>query len=125
MTSTTDTTTSQDWALLEQLNDIGQLSDDWDGYGAASIDATAIAHARVVLPSLTTLPDALLPSVAGTVLMEWETAFGADGLVRSRGEALSPDLRKKYDQRLKQLAAEAIYLADLAPHRLRFLPADD
>ena len=42
------------------------------------------------------------------------------GVVRSRGEALAPDLRKIYDERLKQLAAEAIYLKDQMPDRLRF-----
>jgi len=47
------------------------------------------------------------------------------GLVRGRGEALAPDLRKKYDERLKQLAAEAIYVEDRAPHRLRFASSND
>lgn len=47
------------------------------------------------------------------------------GLVRSRGEALAPDLRKKYDERLKQMAAEATYLEDQAPHKFRFMPIND
>ncbi|WP_295990878.1 hypothetical protein [Rugamonas sp.] len=47
------------------------------------------------------------------------------GLVRSRGEALAPDLRKKYDERLKQMAAEATYLKDQAPHQIPFIPIND
>jgi len=80
MTSANNTSVWQDAALLEQLNEIGKLDDGWDGYGAAGIDAAAIAHARSTLPGLTALPDAVLPSVAGTVLMEWETAFGSASL---------------------------------------------
>jgi len=84
MTSVADTITWCDSALLEQLNEIGQLGEDWDGYGAAGIDAAVIAHARRILPDLTPPPDAVSPSVAGTVLIEWDAAFGAASLELGR-----------------------------------------
>src|SRR5476651_1733884 len=80
MTSANNTSVWQDAALLEQLNEIGKLDDGWDGYGAAGIDAAAIAHARSTLPGLTALPDAVLPSVAGTVPKELPTAHGSVSL---------------------------------------------
>ncbi|WP_295990879.1 hypothetical protein [Rugamonas sp.] len=84
MTSTIDATAFPGSDLLEQLNEIANLTDDWDGYGAAAIDEGAISHARAVLPGLTILPDAVLPSVAGTVLMEWEAALGVASLELGR-----------------------------------------
>lgn len=84
MTSTIDTTASPAAELLDQLDEIGKLMDDWDGYGAARVGEEAIVQARGVLPGLTILPDAVLPSVAGTLLMEWEAVFGTASLELGR-----------------------------------------
>lgn len=67
-------------SVWDQLNALSRLTDGWDGYGAAAIDARAIAHARSVLSCLEILPDHLLPSVSGTLLLEWEGMLGRASL---------------------------------------------
>jgi hypothetical protein len=67
-------------SLNEQLGVLSRLADDWDGYGAAAIEPRAIYHARMLLPHLQIPPDCLLPSVAGTVLVEWEGMLGRASL---------------------------------------------
>ncbi len=67
-------------SLKDQLRELSKLDDNWDGYGAAKIEARAVAHAQFVLPSLDISPDHLLPSVAGTILIEWENMLGRASL---------------------------------------------
>ena len=70
---------SSQWKLvsaLTQLDAIGALSDDWDGYGGAAIDAAAIDAGKVFLVQLIALPQSLLPNSNGTLSFEWESPYG-------------------------------------------------
>ena len=71
-------------ALTDQLRELSTLVDGWDGYGAAGIEARAVTHAENVLPLLDVAPDHLLPSSAGTILIEWETMLGRASLELGR-----------------------------------------
>lgn len=70
--------------LNDQLKELSELVDDWDGYGAAGIEALAVTHTRNVLPLLFVAPDHLLPSSAGTILIEWESMLGRASLELGR-----------------------------------------
>lgn len=71
-------------SLNDQLNQLSRLADDWDGYGAAGIEAQAVTHAQFILPLLAATPDHLLPSAAGTILIEWESMLGRASLELGR-----------------------------------------
>lgn len=66
-------------AQTNQLREIAQLRDDWDGCGAAAIEARAVAHAEWILGLLDgkgCRPDFVLPSAAGTIVLEWDAPLG-------------------------------------------------
>ena len=56
----------------------GQMPENWDGYGAASIGAETITNALSVLDIVlrsTPVPD-IVPNANGTLSFEWETVDG-------------------------------------------------
>jgi hypothetical protein len=62
-----------------QITQIASLPDDWDGSGAAAVDALTIAHARSLLAQLllrSAEPDFIAPTNAGTITFEWERPLG-------------------------------------------------
>ncbi|WP_027793370.1 hypothetical protein [Paraburkholderia acidipaludis] len=67
-------------SLDEQLSDVKALGEDWDGHGAASIDVAIVNNAKSLLMLLRNPPDYLLPSVSGTILIEWEGLLGRASL---------------------------------------------
>jgi hypothetical protein len=73
-----------DASLSDQLSAISKLAANWDGYGAEPIEPTAIASARKLLERLTPTPDVIMPSTAGTVVIEWETTLGRANLELGR-----------------------------------------
>ena len=55
------------------IRELGQLDEDWDGYGAASIDAAIISRAREIYSGLLRYlpaPD-INPNSNGTISFEW------------------------------------------------------
>lgn len=67
-----------------QLREIAELEDDWDGYGGAHIEPNAISKALSIFAYLTEHPSHLLPSSAGTLLLEWEGPRGRASLELGR-----------------------------------------
>ncbi len=67
-----------DAAQERQLEALGALEENWDGYGAAHIKAETLKNARWFLKfvSQSRRPDFIVPNPAGTVIFEWETPFG-------------------------------------------------
>ncbi len=60
--------------ILTQLEDISQLQDDWDSFGANSISANCIANTKKIiraLPSTVILPE-IYPNPNGTITLDWE-----------------------------------------------------
>lgn len=79
------TTTSWEVASLsEQLRALGKLQEGWDGYEAAPVDSHALARASELVSVLRAPPEHILPSTAGTVLLEWEGPFGRASLELGR-----------------------------------------
>ena len=58
-------------SFVKQLREIGELRDDWDGYGGARIEPEAISRALSIFSYLAQYPSHLLPSSSGTLLLEW------------------------------------------------------
>lgn len=65
-----------DASLADQIDAIAALQPDWDGYGAAKIEPTALAAARQLLGALQPMPEIILPASGGTLVLEWETVLG-------------------------------------------------
>lgn len=83
--STASTSTTWEAATLEdEIRQIGQMTDGWDGYGAAGIESSAIAHAVYLLPLLSLRPSYAAPCSAGTILLEWENNLGRASLELGR-----------------------------------------
>jgi hypothetical protein len=62
-----------------QITEIASLPDDWNGSGAAAVDALTITHARSLLAQLSLRsaePDFIAPTTAGTIAFEWERPLG-------------------------------------------------
>ncbi len=60
-------------SILEELRD---MPDNWDGYGAVHMHERIIDRAKSVVERLNTLPTDIVPHPAGTVMLEWETPQG-------------------------------------------------
>lgn len=69
-----------DASLEEQLSRISELGDNWDGYGAASVDGRIIESTRSIMDMLDIPPDVLIPNASGTVTLEWESPLGRASL---------------------------------------------
>lgn len=71
--------------LIRQLDELSQLTDNWDGYGGAAIDPSALSQARRLLGAHIRntrdlgMPE-ITPTANGTVALEWQEASG-DALV--------------------------------------------
>jgi hypothetical protein len=62
-------------AAAETIENMSQLDEDWDGYGAAKISSEARGNAMRVLntlPATLSTPD-IVPNPNGTIAFEWET----------------------------------------------------
>ncbi len=71
-------------SLSRQLRKMGNLKDDWDGYGGAGIEPNAVTKALSMLSYLAEYPQHLTPSASGTVLLEWESPRGKASLELGR-----------------------------------------
>ena len=62
--------------MIQSLEKLDQLGDDWDGCGSpaplAGVVSMAILIARRLGDEAAPLPDAAVPTPAGTVLFSWE-----------------------------------------------------
>ena len=56
---------------LSRLNDIAELREDWDGYGAAPIPRFVISEAMRMIGSLNEQPDAVFPTGRKSVQFEY------------------------------------------------------
>lgn len=71
-------------SVVNQVRDISHLTDDWDGYGGASVEKNAISIAMFLLESLSEYPNDTLPSTAGTLLFKWDEPRGKASLELGR-----------------------------------------
>lgn len=71
-------------SVINQLQDISHLTDDWDGYGGASIEKNAVVTAKNLVDNLTEFPAYVLPSTAGTLLLKWVGPRGKASLELGR-----------------------------------------
>lgn len=84
-------------ALEIRLEEMSQLEDNWDGYGAHPISRKALEQARTVLlkacaPRWSTLPAPFLsPTRSRGVGMEWRSGVGKELLVE-----IAPDGQISY-----------------------------
>lgn len=66
--------------VIRDLTSLYQLSDDWDGCGAAAPEGqvirSAVELANLLRAKLHPLPDRALATPAGTILFDWHDASG-------------------------------------------------
>jgi len=66
--------------LVEIINEISQLEENWDGYGALKISQSVIRNTLLIIESIRLFPQFLDPSITplanGTISLEWETNQG-------------------------------------------------
>lgn len=58
--------------LLKELEEIKELEDDWDNYGADPIDEKIIENTKFLIENLRILPDHIAPLPWGAIQLEWE-----------------------------------------------------
>jgi hypothetical protein len=66
------------YAVIQSIDSMGALTENWDGYGAATISSTATRAARgfvLSLPASFPAPE-VSPNSNGTVSLEWESDAG-------------------------------------------------
>jgi hypothetical protein len=68
------------FAFSRNLHSIGDLDDNWDGYGAARVHASTVVLANVLIEMLEHGPDCVAASVTGTIVFEWEGPLGSANL---------------------------------------------
>lgn len=66
---------SSDW-VEQSILQMGELQDDWDGFGAAGINKEIVARGIALSNAIATPPTDVNPHPAGTLVFEWETHLG-------------------------------------------------
>ena len=59
--------------LLQELEKIKNLKEDWDNYGADPIDKKVITNAEFLINNLETKPVNIAPTPWGTIQMYWKS----------------------------------------------------
>jgi hypothetical protein len=63
-------------SAIEHTRELGNLPEDWDGYGAPRIESQAVENAISFLDALSCPVPFITPHPNGTVAFEWESPFG-------------------------------------------------